>query len=118
MFDFEKLVVYQELISVNEIIFYELRKNRKIDPYLKDQLKRATVSCLLNLAEGTGRSTENDKSRFYTISRSSVYECVAIMSILKVSKSINDDLYINLRKRFEDCSKMLWGLIKHTRKPK
>jgi four helix bundle protein len=49
---------------------------------LRDQLDRASVSIVLNFAEGAGRRTLPDKSRFYTIARGSATECAAILDLL------------------------------------
>jgi four helix bundle protein len=49
---------------------------------LRDQLDRASVSIVLNLAEGAGRRTLPDKARFYTIARGSATECAAILDLL------------------------------------
>ena len=49
---------------------------------LRDQLDRASVSIVLNVAEGAGRRTLPDKARFYTIARGSATECAAILDLL------------------------------------
>ncbi|MEA2060653.1 MAG: four helix bundle protein, partial [Thermodesulfobacteriota bacterium] len=45
------------------------------------QLKRAAWSIPLNIAEGCGKSSINDKRRFYSISRGSAMECAAIREL-------------------------------------
>jgi four helix bundle protein len=49
---------------------------------LRDQLDRASVSIVLNVAEGAGRRTLADKARFFTIARGSATECAAILDLL------------------------------------
>jgi four helix bundle protein len=49
---------------------------------LRDQLERASVSIVLNVAEGCGRRTRRDKARFYGMARGSVMECGAVFDIL------------------------------------
>jgi four helix bundle protein len=49
---------------------------------LRDQLDRASVSIVLNLAEGAGRRTLPDNARFYSIARGSATECAAILDLL------------------------------------
>lgn len=112
MFDFEKLEVYQKLKRLNIKIIKLLDTNKSIDLYLKDQLKRATLSISLNLSEGAGRVSPADKKRFYVIARSSVYECVAIIDVLK---EINSDFkreYNSIYLEYESISKILLALYR------
>jgi len=71
MFDFEKLVVYKEAKRLNREVLAFLREN-KIDSFLKDQLRRASISIVINIAEGSGKFSKADKRNFYTIARGSV----------------------------------------------
>lgn len=112
MFDFEKLVVFQVLHRLNVEILKYLVSNPRIDDFLKDQLKRATLSASLNLAEGAGRSTRPDKRRFFTMARSSTFECVAIISYLKECDFISEVTYRRWYAEYEQVSKMLLALIR------
>jgi len=49
---------------------------------LRDQLDRAGISIVLNIAEGCGRRSPADKGRFYSIARGSATECAAILDLL------------------------------------
>ena len=49
----------------------------------RDQLERASLSILLNLAEGVGRTQPADKARYYAISRGSASECAALVDALR-----------------------------------
>lgn len=63
MFDFEKLLVYKKAKGFN-IKVHRLAKEIRLDKTEKDQLKRASLSIMLNIAEGSGRWTTPDKNRF------------------------------------------------------
>ena len=82
MFDFEKLEVYKKAHALTLEILRILYREKNLDPYMKDQLRRASLSVVLNIAEGTGRVSRADKKHFYTIARGSVFECVAMVKVL------------------------------------
>jgi four helix bundle protein len=50
---------------------------------VKDQLERASLSVVLNIAEGSGRRSRRDKARFYTSARGSATEVAALMDVLE-----------------------------------
>ena len=51
---------------------------------LVDQLKRASLSIPLNIAEGVGKTSSADKRRYYSIARGSAMESGAILDVCKV----------------------------------
>ena len=56
---------------------------KNLNSYEKDLLSRASFSVVLNIAEGSGRFSKKDRQNFFVITRSSVFECVAILDVLK-----------------------------------
>ena len=82
MFDFEKLEVYKKSKRFNSEVRL-LIKSTDLDRSTSNQLMRASLSICLNLAEGSGRFTKPDRRNFFVIARSSVFEVVAIIDILK-----------------------------------
>ena len=56
---------------------------------VKDQLKRAALSIPLNIAEGSGKSSEPDKKRYYGIARGSAMECAALCDVLELIEHDN-----------------------------
>jgi four helix bundle protein len=80
-FDHEKLDVYQtaiEFVVITESIVKQFPKGRA---YLVDQLQRASSSVALNIAEGSGEFSANEKIRFYRMARRSATECAGILDI-------------------------------------
>lgn len=116
MFPFEKLKVYVLIQDVNFSVLRYLVSNKMIDLFIKDQWKRASTSIALNLAEGTGRVGIKDKQKFFIIARSSTFECVAILQIIKRQYSMDGQIYRIIYDQYEEISKMLLGLIRSTRK--
>jgi four helix bundle protein len=54
----------------------------KVKAPLRDQLNRATLSIVLNLAEGSAKPTIKDRKRFYAIALGSLRETEALLLIL------------------------------------
>jgi four helix bundle protein len=112
MFDFEKLDVYQIVRAQNLRVLKFLKSAPGLDPYLMEQWKRSSLSILLNLVEGSGRMTDQDKKHFFTIARGSVYESVAILTLIKDLQIIAEKEYDELYQGYESCSKMLLAMYR------
>ena len=112
MFDFEKLDLYQELKKLNLMAYQTIRGMKNSDPYIVDQWKRASLSSVLNLAEGTSRMTPADKKHYYAIARGSIFECVAILELVYNLGEIDKDLYDTFYAGYEKVSKMLLGMYR------
>lgn len=52
MFPYENLEVYKKAFASNQIVYRFLKTNKNIAGYAKDQLGRASLSIMLNIAEG------------------------------------------------------------------
>jgi four helix bundle protein len=78
--DAERLDCYRVAIAF-QTIAARLVSNRRLGA-LRDQLDRASVSIVLNIAEGAGRGTVRGKASFFTIARGSATECAAILDLL------------------------------------
>jgi len=112
VFDFEKLDVYQVIRKLNFEVFYFLNTSEKIESIVKDQWKRASLGVMLNLAEGTGRISTNDKKHFITMARGSVNESVALLQITFDNGHIKDGEYAGYYEKYEQVSKMLLGMYR------
>jgi four helix bundle protein len=112
MFDFENLEVYKVSKELNVEIFQFLKSNFNLNSYLVNQLSRAVISMVINIAEGSGKPTNKSKRNFYSIARSSVYECVSLFDIMLAEKSIKLEEYQYYYSKFEVVSKMLFNLMK------
>jgi four helix bundle protein len=110
-FSHEKLIVYQEALKFIEFtnkIFMD--KLPKLSVYL--QLDKASTSIPLNIAEGTGRFTNRDKSHYYDIARGSALECSACLDVILKKKMISEELANEGKKILIEIVSMLIGLTK------
>ncbi len=100
-FRFEKLTVWQESKAFVVKLYKVTSKFPKEETFsLIDQIRRAGVSIVLNVAEGSGKKSDVDFIRFLRISIGSVNEVVTGLYIAMDLKYLNkndfDDLYSNL----------------------
>lgn len=114
MIDFEKLNVYQQSMDIAVKIYKITKKFPKEERFgIIDQLRRASVSISLNIAEGSSR-TRKEFIHFLNMARGSCYELVPLLQIsLKVDyidRKTHDSMYdeVNtLAKRINALKKSL-----------
>ena len=90
-FDHERLDVYQRALDfmiVAEAVVRSLPRGRH---HLADQLTRASMSIVLNIAEGAGKGTPPDKRRYYSIARGSAAESAAILDVCSRLRLVDSD---------------------------
>ena len=112
MFDFEKLSVYSKAKEFNRQIQRDILSIDSLEKNIKDQLRRASLSIVLNIAESTSRFSDADKRNFYVIARGSLIECIAILDLIKDDLIIRNELYLEFYNKGEELSKILYTLIK------
>lgn len=112
MFDFEKLEVYQIAKALVVDTLKLIYSNNNLDPYIKEQWRKASMDILMNLSEGTGRMVTAEKKHFITVARSSVFECVAILEVVGQLGQIPMTEAQGLYERYEKVSKMLLGMFR------
>lgn len=112
----EKLRIYQETLEFVKLVYKLCRKFPKEELFsLTDQLKRATSSILLNIAESQGRSTNKNKISFLMNSRGSIYEVMAILDIAESQTFISGQERESLREKLFSILKQLNSLISYYR---
>ncbi len=111
-FDHEKLKVYQlsiDLVSLGDDVVEHLPKGRA---YLADQLQRAATSISLNIAEGAGEYSRQEKSRFYRMAKRSATECAAIFDVCERLRLIDRAQYEKGREMLVHIVNMLTKMAK------
>jgi len=94
---------YKEILSVLKTVQ---------DYSLKDQLRRAVLSVMLNLAEGSAIKLDREFSRFIQLSLGSINEVVACLDVLAFTDQINPERLQRLYQESESIAKQLGGLFK------
>ncbi len=111
-FDHEKLDVYKISLDFTVIVDEIVSTLPKGRGYLSDQLLRAASSIPLNIAEGAGEFSQNEKSRFYRIAKRSATECSSIIDICNRLKLINESYYSSARNILYRIVSMLIKMVK------
>lgn len=106
MFDFQKLDVYQKSKNFCKTISQLLRSD-SIDKVTRDQLRRASFSIMLNIAEGSSRFSNKDRKNFLVIARGSAFECAAIMDYLLEMKELSTEDWNNNQIERENVNAIL-----------
>ena len=90
--DFEKLIVYpkaERLFEVCNRVANGLPQSQSI---LADQLRRASLSTMLNIAEGAGEFAPKEKSRIYRIAKRSGSETYGALRAVRLARFGSQDV--------------------------
>lgn len=112
-FNFEKLVVWQKAIALSTHVA-RVAQNFPYDErfVLAPQIRRASDSVALNIAEGSTGQTKNEFRRFLAIALRSNIEVVSCLHLAKDRKIISDDDFFHTYQKCEEISVMLNALRK------
>lgn len=81
--------------------------------YLADQMRRSSLSILLNIAEGSSKQSDKDFNRFVTISLGSIDETIVALEVALSLKLISNNIFQKLEVDGEILSRQLGGLSKN-----
>ena len=107
---FEDIIAWQKA-KVMTVMIYELFEQCK-DYSFKDQIQRASVSVMNNIAEGFERKTNNEFKQFLYIAKGSCGEVRSMLYLSKELKKIKETSFNDLFIQSEEISKILSGFIK------
>jgi four helix bundle protein len=90
-FSYKKLIVWQKGMLLLKEVYILTEKLPKSEEYnLKSQIRRAAISVVSNIAEGSGRRSDLERKRFYEIARSSAIEIDAQLEASVLLGYINE----------------------------
>jgi len=115
MFDHEKLDVYHlELRFIEWVtpLLEEVYQNAVgKTAEVRDQLDRASLSTLLNTAEGNGKRQRQVRAKFFDDARGSATECAACLDALVAKQAVSKERVAEGKKLLLRIVSMLCGLV-------
>lgn len=97
------------------VMIYKITENESLrkDFGLKDQIRRASISIISNIAEGFERNGNKEFIQFLSIAKGSAGEVRAQLYIIKELEFINEKEFTLLNEKVTQVSKMLSGFINY-----
>jgi four helix bundle protein len=115
LFDHEKLDVYHLQLKfiawVTPLLEEVSRKTAAKTSEVRDQLDRASLSTLLNTAEGNGKRQRPIRAKFFDDARGSVTECAACLDALVAKGAVTQKRIAEGKRMLLRIVSMLCGLI-------
>lgn len=111
---FHNWSVYQDARTLRKKLNVTIKGFPKEENFaLCDQIRRAIISVILQIAEGANRKTQKDKAVFINRALTSLDEIVACLDCAVDSNYITQAEYNEYLEMIENISKQLRGLEKH-----
>ncbi len=107
---FEDIIAWQKARILTAEI-YKLTSNCR-DYGFKDQIQRATVSVMNNIAEGFDRQTDKDFRHFLYIAKGSAAEVRSMLFLALDLKYIDQDVFGKLYQQVSEIGRLLLGFIR------
>ena len=113
---FEDLDIYKKSRLLCNVIYNLDNPEYKRDFGFKDQIRRASVSVLNNIAEGFERGSNRDFIRFLYYSKGSVGELRNLLNLAADFNYIENEKYNSTRRLCIEISQQLANFIKYLAK--
>ena len=117
MHNFKELNCWQEAKDFSVIVYKITSKFPSSEIYgITSQINRAVVSIPSNIAEGAGRNSNKDFSRFIAIALGSAFELETQLIIANELDFIKENEFVRTIERLNKIQKMLVNFQKHLNK--
>lgn len=111
---FEDLKIWQKAREVNLQIYKLSNKGSFSKDFgLRDQIRRASISVLSNIAEGFERNGSKEFSQFLSIAKASAAEVRAQWYVAKDLDYISNEEFTEVANGLMEASKMISGLMSY-----
>ena len=112
---FEDLNAWKEARKLSNMVYILCKKlnlSREFD--LSNQIKRAYISIMANIAEGFGRYGFKDSKHFFTTAKGSLLETQSHLYSIKDLGFLKEDEFMDYYRQSVVANKLLSGLIANT----
>jgi four helix bundle protein len=107
-----KLIVYQRALDIVVEVVLINRACKAGWSDLLTQLKRASTSIVLNIAEGVAEYRKDEKARFYRIALRSAAESHAALDVVLRASLVAEGAVVPTQRKLEEIVAMLVGMCK------
>jgi len=113
---FEEIKAWQKARKATKQV-YEITTDGKFakDFGLRDQIRRAAVSVMANIAEGQGRNSDKEFANFLNIAHGSLPETQSHLYIALDLEYLNENDFGQIYDLRDEVGKMTMSLMKHLR---
>lgn len=114
MMNFSELDVWQKCRALTNQVYSITKIFPKEELFgLTNQIRRAAVSVVSNIAEGCGRQHVKDSLQFFYIARGSLFEVEAQLYIALDQKYVEESSFKATAEQLVNCKKLLNGFINY-----
>ncbi len=116
---FEDIVAWQKALELSDLIYECSNKDKFSKDFgLRDQMRRASVSVVSNIAEGFEREGNNQFIYFLLVAKASAGELRAQLYVARNQKYITTEEFEQLNNKVIEVSKTISGFISYLRTQK
>ena len=109
---YRDLLVWQKSMVLVTEVYASMKSLPKDETYgLSSQVKRSAVSVPSNIAEGYGRGSKNDYTRYLRTARGSLYELQTQLEICINLKFLDKSVVAGMVEKNREIERMLSSLI-------
>ncbi len=108
-FRFLRFKVYKDAENLHKAVVKVTRSFPKDFYYLRNQVRRSSLSILLNIAEGSAKTSDKDFNRYLENAMGSTSETAAALTVAYSHNLISESFYKESLKLCEDVVNQLGG---------
>ena len=111
-FRYRKFKVYQDALVLHKLVVFLTRQFPSNFYYLKDQVCRASLSIILNIAEGSGKDSDKDFNRYLKNSLGPINELVSCFEVALMENLVTKSQFSDLENKALEVNNQLGGFSK------